>query len=164
VWLWSLGVQVLEITWGKLVKDLKAAHGLSDLIAAHDRYLARLMQKVPTLGSHPPLPRPVNPIRSHLRLACLPLLLLSLPSDAPDDVPDSLDDIADGGGGGAAAAGFGAACAQELMSERTKVVVAPLMTLLDLALRFARMQEQLYARALAEVKKLEAFRRAAEAR
>ncbi len=38
--------QVLEITWGKLVKDLKAARGLSELIAAHDRYLTRLMQKV----------------------------------------------------------------------------------------------------------------------
>ena len=40
-----MALQVLEITWGKLVKDVKAASGLSELIAAHDRYLARLMQK-----------------------------------------------------------------------------------------------------------------------
>ena len=53
---------------------------------------------------------------------------------------------------------------QELMSERTKVVVAPLMALLDLSLRFARMQEQLYSRALAEVGLQSRFRSAVEAR
>ena len=50
------------------------------------------------------------------------------------------------------------------MSERTKVVVAPLTTLLDLSLRFARMQEQLYSRALAEVGLQSRFRSAVEAR
>ncbi len=40
--------EVLEIMWGALVKDVKAARGLSDLIAAHDRYLVGILQKVRT--------------------------------------------------------------------------------------------------------------------
>jgi hypothetical protein len=38
--------EVLEIMWGQLVKEVKASCGLSDLIAAHDRYLSGILQKV----------------------------------------------------------------------------------------------------------------------
>lgn len=38
--------EVLEIMWGQLVKDVMASRGLSDLIAAHDRYLSGILQKV----------------------------------------------------------------------------------------------------------------------
>ena len=47
---------------------------------------------------------------------------------------------------------------QGLMSERTKVVVAPLTKLLDLSLRFARVQEGLYGDALAEAGKQNKFK------
>ena len=38
--------EVVEISWGELVKGVKAAQGLSDLIAAHDDYLSTILQKV----------------------------------------------------------------------------------------------------------------------
>ena len=44
--------EVLEIMWGQLVKDVKAATGLSDLIAAHDRYLHGILQKVTPCVQH----------------------------------------------------------------------------------------------------------------
>jgi hypothetical protein len=53
---------------------------------------------------------------------------------------------------------------QELMSERTKAVVAPLLAILNESLRFARMQEQLYSRALAEVGLQAKFRKAVDTR
>ena len=40
---------------------------------------------------------------------------------------------------------------QELMSEKTKAAETPLAALLDEALRFCRVQDQLYARAVGEV-------------
>lgn len=42
--------EVLEIMWGQLVRDVKASRGLSDLIAAHDRYLSGILQKVRRLS------------------------------------------------------------------------------------------------------------------
>ncbi len=50
------------------------------------------------------------------------------------------------------------------MSEKTKSVETPLASLLLETLRFCRIQDQLYQRAMTEVAQQERFRAAAEAR
>ena len=50
------------------------------------------------------------------------------------------------------------------MSEKTKAAETPLASLLDEVLRFCRIQEQMYARAVAEVGMQQKFKLAADAR